>query len=33
MDQVTRATPFSGMISRPKANIWHSLHAHKIWRL
>ena len=30
MDHVTRATPFSGMISRPKANIWLSLEAHKI---
>jgi len=33
MDHVTLATPLSGMISRPKANIWHILQAHKIWRL
>jgi len=32
MDHVTRATPLSGTISRPKAKIWHSLHGHKIWR-
>ena len=30
MDNVTRATPLTGMISRAKANIWHSLQAHKI---
>jgi len=33
MDRVTLTTPLSGMISRPKTNIWHSLPAHKIWRL
>jgi len=31
MDHVIRAMPLSGMISRPKANIWHSLQVHKIW--
>ena len=33
MYHVTRATPISGMINRPKANIWRSLQADKIWRL
>jgi len=33
MDHVTRATRLSGMINRPKANIWHSLQAHKVWRI
>jgi len=33
MDHVTRATSISGMVSRPKANIWHSLQANKIWQL
>jgi len=33
MDHVTWATPLSGMISPPKANIWHSLQAHKILQL
>ena len=29
-DHVTRATPLSGMISHPKANMSHSLQAYKI---
>jgi len=33
MDDVTRATPFSGMVGRPKANTWYSLQALNIWRL
>jgi len=33
MDHVTRATPFSGMVGRSKANIWHRLQPHKIWWL
>jgi len=33
MDHVARATTLSGMVSPPKANIWQSLQAHKIWRL
>jgi len=33
MDYMTRATPLSGMVSRPKANTWYSLQAHKIWLL
>jgi len=32
VDHVTRATPLSGTVSRPKAKIWHSLQGHKIWR-
>jgi len=28
---MTRATPFSGMVSHSKANTWYSLQAHKIW--
>jgi len=32
MVHVTRATPFSAMVGCPKANIWHNLHAHKIWQ-
>jgi len=30
MDHVTRATPFSGMISHPKANILQDLQAPEI---
>jgi len=33
MDHVTRATPFSGMISIPKANIWHSLQTQNMMTL
>jgi len=35
MDHETCATPLSGTINHPKANIWYSLElqAHKIWRL
>jgi len=29
---VTRATPLLGMVCHPKANTWHSMQAHKIWR-
>jgi len=32
-DHVTRATPFSGMVGRPKAYTRYSLQPHKIWRL
>jgi len=33
MDHVTRTTPLSGMVGRPKANTWYSLQAYKIWRI
>ena len=33
MEHMTLATPFLGMVINPKANIWHNLQAHKIWRL
>jgi len=32
MDHMTRATPFLGMVSHPKANTWYSLQPHKMWR-